>query len=515
MSPMGADGDRIFRFERFEVDLTRNELRRDGTPISVEPQVFDVLSVFVRNNGQILTRDDLIEEVWGGRIVSDSAISTRIKDARAVLGDDGTTQRFIRTLPKRGFIFEAEVTAGSPVNLAPSTKPSIAILPFRNLSGDPEQAYFSDGITDDIITDLSRFRELFVSARYSSFAYRDSAAPLTEIAETLGVQYIVNGSVRRAGSRIRINVELIEPEAGHQIWAERYDREVSDIFDLQDEIAALVVNTLAGEISYHRHRRSMGKGAQNITAYDHYLRASELNHRMVPSATSAARDEAKRAIRLDPDNARAHALIGWTYVSEGSNAWTDPETAFENAAAAADAAIEADDRDPFGYAVTAWVQMWRDQDYRQATANLKTALGMVPSSGHYRSYYAYALSYCGQSEDAIAELNEIMSLYPHYPEIYRLFLGRAMFNLKRYDDASQVLDRASRSMPEHTIAVAYAAACSAAKGEDEAARFRVEQVRRSSPGYTLAHARNYSPYSDPSEKAHFIEMLERAGLPES
>ena len=212
---MTAPQSTILAFDRFEIDIARSELRENGAPLAVEPQVFDVLRFLAQNAGQTLSRDDLIEAVWGGRIVSDSAISTRIKDARAVLGDDGATQRFIRTIPKRGFRFEAELsTPMAPV--APplptrSSKPSIAVLPFRNLSQDPEQGYFSDGITDDIITDLSRFRELFVSARYSSFAYRDSEVPLPEIAEALGVQYVVHGSIRRAEPHQRRDTDTKRP----------------------------------------------------------------------------------------------------------------------------------------------------------------------------------------------------------------------------------------------------------------------------------------------------------------
>ncbi len=181
-------------FEDFELDATRGELRRDGAVVPIEPQVLDLIAHLAARAGEIVTRDELIEHVWGGRIVSDSAISTRINAARAALGDDGTAQRLIKTVPRRGFRFEVAVrdAAGAP----PPTrdKPSVAVLPFQNMSGDPDQDFFSDGITDDIITDLSRYSELFVIARHSSFAYRDSDAAPVEIARELGVRYIAEGA---------------------------------------------------------------------------------------------------------------------------------------------------------------------------------------------------------------------------------------------------------------------------------------------------------------------------------
>ena len=201
---MAGPRTQIIAFDRFEVDPARGELRRDGAPVACEPQVLDLIAHLAAHPGEIVSRDDLIEHVWGGRIVSDSAIASRINAARAALGDDGTAQRIIRTVPRRGFRFEAAPQEDAAATPALPDKPSIAVLPFQNMSGDPEQAYFSDGITDDIIIDLARYDELFVTARHSSFAYRDTGMPPVEIARALGVQYLAEGAVRRAGSRIRV-----------------------------------------------------------------------------------------------------------------------------------------------------------------------------------------------------------------------------------------------------------------------------------------------------------------------
>jgi len=264
----------IISFLEFQLDLERGELRRNGDPVQVEPQVLDLIAHFASHPGQLVTRDELIDAIWSGRIISDSAISSRTNAARVALGDDGSAQRLIKTVPRRGFRFEATVeklTTEKPSRLP--DKPSVAVLPFQNRSGDPEQSYFSDGITEDILTDLSRYEELFVSARHSSFAYRGAEISGSEIADDLGVHYIVEGSVRRAGDRIRVTARLTDPWTGAHLWGERYDRDLTDIFEVQDEITSVIVNTLSGEISRQHYQRSLKKSADTVNAYDHVLRA--------------------------------------------------------------------------------------------------------------------------------------------------------------------------------------------------------------------------------------------------
>ena len=253
---MAEEQTRIINIGAAELDISRGEIRRDGVAVAVEPQVFTLIAHLAAHPGQVLSRDDLIEAVWDGRIVFDSAIASRINTARKVLGDDGSTQKIIRTIPKRGFRFEVEVDPDEAARPPLPDKPSIAVLPFENMSGDAEQAYFSDGITDDIITELSRDKELFVIARHSSFALRDRDVQLSEVAGKLGVQYVAEGSVRRAGNRIRVTARLVDALSGQEVWAERYDRDLVDVFAVQDEIAGVIVATLAGQIAHERYRRT-------------------------------------------------------------------------------------------------------------------------------------------------------------------------------------------------------------------------------------------------------------------
>lgn len=503
----------VISFDEFEIDTARGELRRSGQVVPLEPQVLDLISYLATHPGKIITRDDLIEQVWAGRIVSDSAISTRINAARSALGDDGQTQKLIKTVPRRGFRFEGTITEDGPSRVSTMTeKPSIAVLPFRNLSGAPEQAYFSDGITDDIIIELARCRELFVIARQSSFVFRDSSTALTKAARELGVQYILEGGVRRSGARIRVTAQLIDSTTGGHLWVEKYDRNIEDIFEVQDEITSMIVNTLVGEITRDTYQRSLVKSSDKVNAYDHFLRASEFNYRGGRDDVRHARDEALKAIAIDPDLARAHALVAWTYIAEFLNAWgSDPADVIEKSRLFALAAVDADGREPLGYAVLGWVYMCL-KDFERGLAEQRRAIADNPGNAHYRSLYAFTLAYAGQSERAIEELEKAMRLNPRHPDLYYAHYGRALFNLRRYDEAILPLEKIRTSQPGNGNAIALAAACYAALGRLEDAKSAVEEVRRANPNYTLEYARQFIPLARDEDLKHFIDNLALAGL---
>ncbi|MSU90214.1 tetratricopeptide repeat protein [Rhodobacteraceae bacterium 2CG4] len=507
------DGHGAISFLDFRLDPLRGELLRDGAVVAVEPQVLDLIGYLAAHAGEIVTRDELIEHVWRGRIVSDSAIASRINAARAALGDNGTAQQVIKTIQRRGFRFEALIRTDETARGALPEKPSVAVLPFQNLSGDPEQAYFSDGMTDDIITDLSRYDELFVIARHSSFAYRGSNVSTQQIATELNVHYIAEGSVRRAGDRIRVTARLIDPHAGNELWSDRYDRHIKDIFEVQDEISLLIVNTLVGEITHNQHLRSYQKSEATVSAYDHFLRAAELNFLMGCDEVRAARAEAERALACDAGFPRAHALIAWTHISEASNAWAEnTRAALDQARAAAIAAVGAGPREPFAHAVLGWVYMWRDHAFERGLAEQRRALEANPGSAQLRSMFAFSMTYAGCSAEAIENLDQTMKLNPHYPELYHVFYGRALFNLHRYAEAIGHLERARTSQPRHANALAQTAACYAALGRDDDAQVTVQEVRRASSRYTLSHARDFVPYANPDEQNHFLRHLSSAGL---
>jgi len=505
-----ADGTAI-SFAEFEVDLSRQELRRAGAVVKVEPQVLDLIAYLAAHPGEVLSRDDLIENVWDGRIVSDSAIASRINAARAALGDDGKTQRIIRTISRRGYRFEAPQAAAATATPPRPDKPSIAVLPFQNMSGDPDQRYFSDGIADDIMTELSRYDELFVIARHSSFAYRDSPLSTAEIAAELGVQYIAEGSVRRAGNRVRVTVQLIEPTKGSQIWAERYDRELDDIFAVQDEITSQIVNTLAGKIA-RQHWQRMPASAG---AYEYVLMATEHALRSDPVSIVTAREALMKALDLDPKFARAHAILALTCVTEGNNFWSgDTVGVLRKGYNAARTAVGLDPRDPWAHAMLGASELWHNRAHDRALASMQRSVELNPANAQFRGLYSYVLAFCGRAEEALVEIDRAFTMSPHFPPVFLGFRGRALFMLRRIEEALPVLAQMVTQMPGHSNALAYAAAAYAASDRTDDARRTIGALGRTNPNYTLSEARRFMPYADTRDLEFVLDLFARAGMPE-
>jgi TolB-like protein len=274
-------------FENYAIDTDRRELHRGADVVSVAPQVFDLLDYLIRNRELVVSKDDLIKAIWNGRSVSDAALTTRLNVARSAIGDSGDEQRLIKTLPRKGFRFvgqvrEAQGPAGATVTgnleelpkpaLPLPDKPSIAILPFTNLSSDPEQEYFADGMVDDIITALSRFKALFVIARSSSFTYKGRAVDVKQVGRELGVRYVLEGSVRKAANRVRITGQLVDTSTGAHLWADRFDGGLGDIFDLQDQVTESVVGAIAPAVEKAEIERAKRKPTESLDAYALYLR---------------------------------------------------------------------------------------------------------------------------------------------------------------------------------------------------------------------------------------------------
>ncbi|MDU8945776.1 winged helix-turn-helix domain-containing protein [Ovoidimarina sediminis] len=508
----------IIAFEDCEVDLARGELRRSEQVVALEPIAFELIVFLASRPGELVTKDELVESVWGGRAISDSAISSCVASARSALGDTGAMQRYIKTVPRRGFRFVGECNrqrATDSLEKKLPSKPSVAVLPFLNMSGDPEQAYYSDGITDDIITDLSRYNELFVIARHSSFAYRDTTKSRSEIANELGVQYLAEGSVQRAAEKIRVNVRLIDPKTANEIWAERYNREAADIFEVQDEITAVIVNRLAGQIE-RRHQRNAASGRETgLSAYDYILRAQQGIFDVGRENARRAFNDVQKALDIDPGNARAHALLGWYYITEATNSWgMEPNEAYQNAWDSALSATSADDDEPFGFVVLAWVYLWRDRLFDRALVELQKACDLNPSNAAYRSYLAFAQIYAGEYEAGKANLEGAMQLNPHFPVLYDNHYMRALFHLRDSKAALPHAVRVRSHMPQASNALSLVAAIFASLEMDEDARQVIDQIKRVSPGFTRKFVKRNLPYRIESDREYFLEMLEKAGLPE-
>ena len=310
----------VFRFSDHVLDIERRELRRGAELVALEPQVFDLLVYLVRNRSRVVSKDDLIDGVWGGRIVSESALITRLSAARRAVSDSGAEQRVIRTLARKGVRFIAEVTEDGTLEAAAAApepslplpdKPSIAVLPFANLSADPEQDYFADGIVEEIITALSRIRWLFVIARNSSFTYRGQIIDIKRVGRDLGVRYVLEGSVRKVGSRVRITAQLIDATNGAHLWAERFDGSLEDVFELQDNVAVSVAGVIEPALQAAEAARSAARPTTDLGAYDCYLRALAVFHPMTKEAVLEALGLLEQAIAIDRHYGPALALAAF------------------------------------------------------------------------------------------------------------------------------------------------------------------------------------------------------------
>ncbi|HZC97029.1 MAG TPA: winged helix-turn-helix domain-containing protein, partial [Bradyrhizobium sp.] len=327
-----------FLFEDFCLDADRREFKRGSDLIAIGPKVFDLLLFLVQNREQIVTRDDLLQAVWGGRIVSESTLTSHISAVRKAIGDTGREQRLIRTVSRKGIRFvgkiqEEELPANASVTdsgmaserlgpiLTVPDSPSIAVMPFRNLSGDVEQDYFADGLVEDIITALSRIRWLFVIARNSSFTYKGKTVDEKQVGRELGVRYVVEGSVRQSENRIRITGQLVDAATGTHLWAERFEGTLDDIFELQDQIATSIVGAIASQLERAEIERARRKPTGSLSAYDNYLRAMPHLHRGTREAINEALPLFYKAMQIDPEFASAHAMAAWCHFWRKVNGW--------------------------------------------------------------------------------------------------------------------------------------------------------------------------------------------------
>ena len=309
-----------YAFEGYVLDTDRRELHRGSEVVAITPQVFDLLEFLIRNRTRVVSKDDLVDAIWGGRAVSDAALTTRLNVARVAIGDSGEKQHLIRTLPRRGFRFVGEVqeaeewieTENGPATSRPTLtipdKPSIVVLPFQNLSGDVAQEYFADGMVEDIINGLSRSRSLFVISRSSSFVYKGKPVDIKQVGRELGIRYVLEGSVRKSGDRVRINAQLIDAESGASLWAERFDDHLEDIFDLQDRLTGAVIGALSPQLERAEIERAQRKPTEHLQAYDYYLRAQYANYQFSREGNAEALRLLRTSLSLDPSFALAYAF---------------------------------------------------------------------------------------------------------------------------------------------------------------------------------------------------------------
>ena len=354
----------LYSFETYALDTGTRELKRGTELVPLEPQVFDLLVFLIENRDRVVSKDDLMASVWRGRIVSESTLTSRINAARKAVGDSGDGQTLIRTVARKGFRFVGTLheEAPAPIQRQPAfplpERPSIAVLPFSNMSDDPEQEYFSDGISEDIITALSKLRWFFVIARNSSFIYKGKAVHLRQIADELGVGYVVEGSVRKSGERVRITAQLNDVATGGHIWAERYDRSIADVFAVQDEITEAIVAAIEPQIYAAENFRAQRKPPDSLDAWDLVMRALSHYWRVTRQDNVVAQALLEKAISIDPNYGQALGVLATSYTFSAHMGWIDMAAAMAKAEGSALAAVRADSQDPWAHNALAHVHLF-------------------------------------------------------------------------------------------------------------------------------------------------------------
>ncbi|MEQ9608094.1 MAG: winged helix-turn-helix domain-containing protein, partial [Kiloniellaceae bacterium] len=326
-----------YAFEDYVLDPERRELTRGAEGIALGPQVFDLLVYLVRNREHVVSKDAVLDAVWAGRTVSESTLTSHINAARKAIGDNGQHQRLIRTIARKGFRFVGDVREARPADSATASslvassaeihapalpdKPSLAVMPLVNLSGDATQDYFIDGVVEDIIAALSRIHWLFVIARNSSFTYKGRTVDVKQVGRELGVRYVLEGSMRKAEKRVRITGQLIDATTGAHIWAERFEGTLEDIFDLQDQMAASIVGAIAPQLERAEIERAQRKQTENLGAYDYYLRGMAHFHKGIREEVEEALAQFHKAVALDADFAAAYGMAAWCHFWRKLNGW--------------------------------------------------------------------------------------------------------------------------------------------------------------------------------------------------
>ncbi len=401
--------------------------------------------------------------------------------------------------------------AGVPHDHA-SDKPSILVLPFVNMSGMPEQEFFVDGLTEDILTALSRFRELFVISRNTSFKYKGPAVDVRKVAGELGVSYVVEGSVRKAGNRVRITVKLIEAESDHHIWSERYDRELEDIFAIQDEVTSAIVATLPGRLEADVRNRAERKPPVSMAAYECVLEAKILHHRAKLRDNTRAADLIRRAVELDPGYGHAHAWHACILGQQLANGWsTDPAETEAALAHELEVALGLDQNDSDVHRILAALSVMRN-DLDRAASHQQRALALNPNDDLIVVQQGEILTWFGHAEEGIEWIRKAMRLNPYHPDRYWFHLARAQFVARRYLEAIESLRHIATPDGTHH---ALLAACHAQLGLPEAAAAHTAAVLKSKPGFTVrSHCLPILHYQRASDREHHFDSLRKAGLPE-
>jgi TolB-like protein len=512
-----------YLFENCALDTDRRELRRGANLVAVEPQVFDLLVHLIRHRDRVVTKDDLLASVWRKRAISESALFNRINAARSALGDSGERQRLIRTLPRRGLRFVGAVReeAGDAAEAGPhkppsglADKPSIAVLPFANLGGGADQEYFIDGVVEDIITALSRNRAFFVIARNSTFTYKGKPVDTNQVARALGVRYVLEGSVRRSGSRVRVTGQLIEAASGRHLWADRFDGDLVEIFDLQDQLVTSVVGAVAPQLEkaeIDRVRRDM---TGDLAAYDFYLRGLACWNRWTGKDNAKALRMFKAAIAKDGDFSTPYGLAASCHHFAKANGWAASFDEAEIARLVERAAdIGTDDAVALCWAGHVHAYFFRDLDRALLLIDRALELDANLATAWQRS--GWVRGYAGDADGAIESLNKAIRLNPLDPRVFltQSAMAFAHFIAGRDDEAARWAAMALRVKPNWPPGLRMTIASNAMRGQAEPVRRALNAYRHIDPEVTIAKLCGFYPFRREADRERLIAAMRKAGVP--
>jgi TolB-like protein len=511
-------------------------LLRGAEPVALGKRAVAVLCVLVERPGVLVSKEALIDAAWRGLAVEDNNLVIQIATLRRVLGEAPGGERWIETLPRRGYRFvgparieeqgavaAAPGAATSPVtadaaSLRLPVQPSIAVLPFENMSGDPEQEYFADGMVEEILTALSHFRSLFVIARNSSFAYKGRSVDIKQVGRELGVRYVLEGSVRRSAARVRITAQLIDSLTGAHLWAGRFDGALEDVLDLQDRVAAHVVGEIEPRLNQVELDRARRKPAADLDAYDYYLRALANGYLMTKEESGEVLRLAHKAIELDPGFASAYGIAAWFHTRRAVNKWTDDGVRERaDALRMARRAAELGKEDAFCLAFAGYTFTFAGRQTEHGATLADRAVELNPNLALAWGINGWLRLVLGQPDIAIERMARAMRLSPLDPFMrqWQSATAIAYFLSDRYDEALSWAAQALRPDPDFATPWRVTAASHALAGHAEEAKAACARLRELEPLLRISNFRDVvAPYRRPSDLAKWEVGLRMAGLPE-
>jgi TolB-like protein len=517
-----------YKFGPFRLEAEREVLLHGTEPVAIGRRAVALLRILVEQPGALISKDTLIKAAWGGLAVEENNLPVQIGALRRALEEAPGHEHRIETLPRRGYRFVGTVAketqgggAVTPIDALPRLalpdRPSIAVLPFINMSGDPEQDYFADGIVEDIITALSRMRWLFVIARNSSFTYKGRPIDVKLVGRELGVRYLLEGSVRRAENRVRITTQLIDATSGAHIWVDRFDGTLDDIFEIQDRVATSVVGAIARQLEQAEIERSRRKPTESLVAYDYYLRGMASFNQRTKEAVNEALRQFYKAIDLDPGFASAYGMAAWCYGWRKINNWTEDrsqETAETRRLSRRAAELGQDDAVALSRGAHALAYVVGELD--DAATFVDRALVLNPNLAGAWYASGWGRVWLGEADVAITHFAQAMRLSPLDPQMITMQAGTAFahFLAGRYEEALSWANKARWEQTNYLTPIRLAAACYGLTGQMAEAHEIMTRVRELDPSFRVSNVWNWAPLRRPDDLARLEQGLRKAGLPE-